>query len=159
MAIARELALTDAERDEILDSEWNLRIATHSPSGRINLTPLWFVWHDDKVWTYCRGQKVVNLRANPDCTVLIDRAERFAELQGVMIQGRAEVLEDADAEAAAPGLDRVRVLFGTKYAGGHGEPEGAEPTPNTASARGRTARWLVITPTSTVTWDNHKLPK
>ena len=46
MALPRDLALTDEERDEILASEWNMRISTVSPSGRINATPLWFapIW-------------------------------------------------------------------------------------------------------------------
>ena len=55
MALSRDLALTDDERDEILSSEWNMRISTVSPSGRINSTPLWFAWHDGRIWAYCRG--------------------------------------------------------------------------------------------------------
>ena len=108
MAISKELSLTDEERDAILDAEWNMRISTISPSGRINATPLWFVWHGGKVWAYCRGQKIGNLRRNPNCTVLVDRAEQFRELQGIMIQGEARILEDAEAEAADPELAEVR---------------------------------------------------
>src|SRR3954452_21513429 len=124
MALSRDLALTDAERDEILSSEWNMRISTVSPSGRINATPLWFAWHDGKDWAYSRGQKVENLRRRPQCTVLVDRAVTFPELQGIMIQGDALVLEDAGAEAAQSGLDEVRAIMGRKYHGGHGGPEG-----------------------------------
>ena len=72
MAISKELSLTDEERDAILDAEWNMRISTISPSGRINATPLWFVWHGGKVWAYCRGQKIANLRRNPTCTIVVD---------------------------------------------------------------------------------------
>ena len=159
MAISRELSLTDEERDAILDAEWNMRISTISPSGRINATPLWFVWHAGKVWAYCRGQKVGNLRRNPNCTVLVDRAERFRELQGIMIQGEARILEDAEAEAADPDLSEVRALHGRKYDGGHGEPASdGDPPPMAASARGRSWRWVAITPTHIVTWDNNKLP-
>lgn len=158
MPIRPDLALTPQEQDEILRSEWNMRISTVSPSGRANLTPLWFVWHDDRVWSYCRGQKVDNLRRDPRCTVLVDRAVRFQELQGVMIQGDAVVLEDTAAEQAETGLVEVRRLYGIKYHGGHGENAEAEPAPMAASARGRSWRWVVITPTTTVTWDNTKLP-
>ncbi len=158
MAISKALALSPHQQEQILTDEWNMRISTTSPSGRINCTPLWFVWHEGRVWAYCRGQKVVNLRRDPRCTVLVDRAERFPELQGIMIQGDAEVLEDSRAEAAADGLARVRELYGHKYAGGHGEPAGTPPSPMAAVARGSTARWVVITPVQTVTWDNTKLP-
>ena len=52
-----------------------------------------------------------------------------------MFQGKATVLEDAEAEAAEPGMEEVRWQMGTKYAGGHGES--AEPRKNESSARGR----------------------
>jgi hypothetical protein len=163
MPLSADLALTAAEQDRILADEWNMRICTTSPSGRINATPLWFVWHGGQVWAYCRGQKVGNLRRDPRCTVLVDKAERFRELQGIMIQGEARILEDAAAEAADPALAEVRRIYGRKYAGGHGEPvttdaTSGEPAPMAASARGRSWRWVVITPTHTVTWDNTKLP-
>jgi hypothetical protein len=137
---------------------WNMRIATVGPGSRINLTPLWFGWAGGHIYTHCRGQKVVNLRRNPVATILVDRNERFPELQGAMFQGRATVLEDAAAEAADPHLAEVRVQMGTKYAGGHGQPA-AEAAPNMATARGRTARWVRFEPTHVVTWDNFKLDR
>jgi hypothetical protein len=74
-----------------------------------------------------------------------------------MIQGAATILEDADAEAAEPALATVREIMGRKYHGGHGGAAGGEPTPMAASARGRSWRWVKITPTHIVTWDNTKL--
>lgn len=159
MGLSPDLALTADEQDEMLASEWNMRISTVSPSGRINCTPLWFVWHRGTIWAYCRGRKVDNLRRDPRCTVLVDRNERFPELQGIMIQGDARILEDAAAEEGDPDLVEVRRIYGRKYAGGHGEPSDPDdPAPMAASARGRTWRWVAIRPTHTVTWDNTKLP-
>ena len=155
MPIPRELSLTSAELDELMLLSWNMRIASVGPGTRINLTPLWFGWAGGKIYTFCRGQKVVNLRRNPVATVLVDRNERFPELQGAMFQGRATVLEDAAAEAADPDLETVRLQMGRKYAGGHAEPR--EPQRNAATARGRHWRWVVITPDRTVTWDNTKI--
>ena len=159
MALSRDLALTPEEQDEILRSEWNMRIATVSPSGRVNLTPLWFVWHAGRIWAYCRGQKVENMRRDPRCTVLVDRNERFPELQGIMIQGDVTILEDATAEEAEPELAEVRRIYARKYNGGHGEPAIDDPPPMAASARGRNWRWIVVTPVTVVTWDNNKLPR
>lgn len=155
MPIPKELQLTDEQLDEIMTSTWNMRIATIGPGARINLTPLWFGWGGGKIYTYCRGQKVENLRRNPDATILVDLNDRFPELQGAMFQGKAQVLEDADMEAAEPDLEEVRMQMGAKYAGGHGEP--AEARRNDSSARGRNWRWVVFTPDRKVTWDNFKL--
>ena len=60
------------------------------------------------------------------------------------MQGSATVLEDADAEAADPGLAEARVQMGRKYNGGHGQPPAADPPPNSATARGRNGRWMVF---------------
>ena len=155
MPIPRELALTPEQLDELMTASWNMRIATVGPGTRINLTPLWFGWAGGKIYTYCRGQKVVNLRRNPVATILVDRNERFPELQGAMFQGRATVLEDADAEAADPDMETVRMQMGSKYAGGHGES--AAPRRNESTARGRHWRWVRFEPTRTVTWDNKKI--
>ena len=158
--IPKELSLTDEQVDEMMTSTWNMRVATIGPGTRINVTPLWFGWAGGKIYFYCRGQKIVNLRRNPECTVLVDRNERFPELQGAMFQGTAAVLEDAAAEEADPHLEEARWQMGTKYAGGHGEaaPASGERVRNGATARGSKWRWVVVTPDRTVTWDNFKLP-
>jgi hypothetical protein len=157
MAIAKELALHPGQIEQILLSEWNMCIATVGPGRRINLTPMWFGWAGGKIYTYARGQKVVNLRQNPNCTVLVDRNEKFPELQGIMMLGQGRVLEDAAAERADPYLAEVRAQMGRKYNGGHGQPPAADPQPFSATAGGSTRRWVVFTPETTVTWDNFKL--
>ena len=157
MAIAKELALDQEQIEKILLNEWNMRIATVGPGRRINLTPMWFGWAGRKIYTHARGQKVVNLRQNPNCTVLVDRNEKFPELQGIMMLGRGRVLENAAAEQADPYLTEVCVQMGKKYNGGHGKPPMADPQSFSATASGSTRRWIVITPETIVTWDNFKL--
>jgi nitroimidazol reductase NimA-like FMN-containing flavoprotein (pyridoxamine 5'-phosphate oxidase superfamily) len=157
MALPRELALSDAQVDEIMTTQWNMRVATLGPGVRINLTPMWFGWAGGRVYFYARGQKVVNLRRQAECTVLVDRNEKFPELQGIMLQGQARVLETAEDEQADPYLDAVRVQMGRKYNGGHGQPPAADPPPFAATARGRNRRWVVLAPEHRVSWDNHRL--
>lgn len=155
--ISKKLALSDDQLGELMTSTWNMRIATLGPGSRINLTPMWFGWGGARIYTYGRGQKVVNLRRNPECSVIVDRNEKFPELQGAMFQGSARVLEDRAAEEADPDLGAVRVQMGQKYAGGHGQPAPAEPPPNQATASGPSSRWIVFEPDRLVTWDNFKL--
>jgi nitroimidazol reductase NimA-like FMN-containing flavoprotein (pyridoxamine 5'-phosphate oxidase superfamily) len=157
MALPRELALDATQIDEMMTQQWNMRIASLGPREFINLTPMWFGWAGGRVYFYGRGQKIVNLRRAPACSVLVDRNEKFPELQAVMIQGKARVLEDAAAEAADPHLVQARVQMGRKYNGGHGQPAVAEPPPNGATAGGRNRRWVVVVPDRIVTWDNFKL--
>lgn len=161
MALPTELALTPDELDELMLSTWVMRIATIGPRSRIHVTPMWFGWAGGRIYLTGRGQKVVKLRRTPTCTVIVDRNERFPELQGAMFQGRATVLEDAAAEAADPHLEEARWQMGAKYHGGHGEPGDSLPpgerVRNDATARGRNRRWIVVVPDRLVTWDNFKL--
>ena len=157
--IPAELGLTAEELDELMTTSWNMRVATVGPGQRINVTPLWFGWAGGRVYFFGRGQKVANLRRNPVCTVLVDRNERFPELEGAMFQGHATVLESAEDEDADPHLDDVRWQMGAKYAGGHGEaiPSGNQRIRYPMTAVGRSARWVVFEPDRLITWDNHKL--
>jgi nitroimidazol reductase NimA-like FMN-containing flavoprotein (pyridoxamine 5'-phosphate oxidase superfamily) len=156
MPTPAELALTPAELDEMMSTSWNMRIATVGPGTRINLTPLWFGWAGGNIYFYCRGQKIANLRRNPTATILVDRNERFPELQGAMFQGHAVVLEDVEAEKADPHLAAAQAQMGDKYAGGHGE---ARTDYSLRSARGRHWRWVRFEPSRQVTWDNFKLSR
>ncbi|HZU76653.1 MAG TPA: pyridoxamine 5'-phosphate oxidase family protein [Dehalococcoidia bacterium] len=155
--ISRKLALTPEELDELMNTSWNMRIATLGPGRRINLTPLWFGWVKGKIYFVCRGQKVVNLRRNPNATVLVDKNERFPELIGAMFQGTAKVLESAEDENADPDLEAARLQMGAKYQGGHGERADGPPPRNNATAAGETNRWVVFTPERLISWDNHKI--
>lgn len=157
MPIPAELSLTPDELDELMTTSWNMRVATIGPGSRINLTPLWFGWAGGNIYFYCRGQKVANLRRNPVATVLVDRNERFPELQGVMFQGRAVVLEDSAAEQADANLAAAKAQMGDKYLGGHGEAGRNEYGGRTA--RGRHWRWVRFEPAHAVSWDNTKLSR
>jgi nitroimidazol reductase NimA-like FMN-containing flavoprotein (pyridoxamine 5'-phosphate oxidase superfamily) len=157
MPISKKLALSDDQLEELMQSSWNMRIATLGPGTRINVTPMWFGWAGGKIFTYGRGQKVVNVRRNQNCTVIVDRNEKFPELQAAMFQGKARVLETSEEESAEPDMNEVRLQMGIKYAGGHGQPAPENPEPNKASAGGKNNRWIVFTPVRLVTWDNFKL--
>src|SRR3989442_3789033 len=51
--------------------------------------------------SYGKAQKVVNIRRNPKVALMMETGDSYAELRGVMIRGRCEILEDAGAVRAA----------------------------------------------------------
>ena len=87
MPISKRLAMTEDRLIDLMMNTWNMRIATIGPGVEINLTPMWFGWAEGKIFTYGRGQKVVNVRRNPVCSIIVDRNERFPELQAAMFKG------------------------------------------------------------------------
>ncbi len=157
MPISKKLALSEDQLEELMTSSWNMRIATIGPGHHINLTPMWFGWAGGHVYTYGRGQKVLNLRRNSECSIIVDRNELFPELQAATFQGDAFVLEDETAEEADEYLVEARKQMGVKYNGGHGGPVSENPKPNQSTASGTTNRWIVFKPRKMVSWDNFKL--
>ena len=114
MSLPREIALSPDQLEDMMLTTWNIRIATHGPGEHINLTPMWFGWAGSKVYMTARGQKVVNLRQNSNCTLLLDHNEKFPELMGIMMRATAKVLEDKATEDAAascrsPGPDGCKI--------------------------------------------------
>lgn len=134
-------------------TETRCRIATIGPGTDINLTPMTFGWADGKVFIFGRGQKVANLRRNPQATVLVDVGAEWFELQGIMMHGQARVLETQEEEALDPNLAKAQLNLGHK----HGLVEAGQTKAYAATAAGNSRRWIVFTPTNVVSWDNQQL--
>lgn len=152
--IAASLRMTEAEIDELMRETSRIRIATIGPGSDINLTPMTFGWAGGRVYIFGRGQKVANLRRNQTATVLVDVGEAWRELKGVMMRGRARILEDEAAEAADPHLEEAQLDVGAKSGL---RAESGAIKPHAASASGRSRRWIVFEPERIVSWDNSRL--
>lgn len=151
--ISASLQLSEDEIEQILTRESRLRIATVGPGEDINLTPMTFGYAGGLIYIFARGQKIANLRRNPTATILVDTGEAWRELQGIMLRGKAKVLETEADEQADALLGAAQLNLGAK----HGMIENGETKPYSATASGRSRRWIVFTPHSVVSWDNSKL--
>lgn len=88
------------------------RVATAGSSGVPHVVPVCHVLANGKVYfgSGDDGRKVKNLRENPRVTLTVDLyADHWAALRGVMIQGRARLIE------RGPRFRRVRDLLYRKY--------------------------------------------
>ena len=152
--IAANLRMTESEIDTLMREQSRIRIATIGPGSDINLTPMTFGWAGGRIYIFGRGQKVANLRRNSTATILVDVGEAWRELKGVMMRGRAWVLEDAAAEATDAHLAEAQLNIGVKS--GLADEDG-NPKPHAVSASGRSRRWIVFEPRHIVSWDNARL--
>ena len=151
--ISDELKLTDTQIDELMSSVARCRIATVGPGTDINLTPMTFGWAEGKVYIFGRGQKIANLRRSPTATILVDVGESWRSLKGIMMRGRARVIESAEEESQDVALAAAQLNLGQK----HNLRSGNEVMLYTASASGKSRRWIVFQPESVVTWNNEQL--
>ena len=92
--------------------------------------------------SYAKAQKVLNIRRNPKVGLMVEAGGSYAELKGVMVRGRCEIIEGADAVR-----DAWAVI------------SGATATPRRRETNDSAAKRVVlkVTPHKTVTWDHTKL--
>lgn len=138
----------DAERDAFLAAERTCRVATSGPDGP-HATPLWFVWHDRKLWLYSivRSRRWADLQRDPRIGVVVDAGVDYLELRGVEVSGRAEIVGEVPRTGEAHDeLAEVEAEFVRRYAGGATE----------MFHDGRHA-WLRVTPDKITSWDFRKL--
>ena len=96
----RELIRMDAEEvAAFIDEQKSLQVACIGDDGWPHLTTLWFAIVDSCLafGTYSRSQKIMNLRRNPRISVLLEDGLIYEELRGVMITGRAVLVDEPDS--------------------------------------------------------------
>ena len=115
------------------------RIATAGAAGVSHLVPVCHVLQGGKLYLGSgkRGRKIRNVHANPRLTLTVDDyAEDWAALRGVMVQGRARVIE------RGPRFRRIRRALYRKYS----------QYPTDAALSESDSLILELTPTHVFTW-------
>ena len=90
----RELIqMTDDEMHAFIEEQKSLQVSCIGADGWPHLTTLWFAVVDQKIVfeTYTRSQKILNLRRNPNITLLLEDGIVYEKLRGVMIKGMARL--------------------------------------------------------------------
>ncbi len=97
---------------ELIQWERVCRVATAGRRGMPHLVPVCHVLHGGKIYFASGddGRKVKNLKENPRVTVTVDcYSDAWANLKGVMVQGRARLIE------RGPRFRKIRALLYKKY--------------------------------------------
>src|SRR3984957_2457445 len=132
-----------AEVDAFLAEQRTCRLATASELGP-HLTPLWYLWDGTALWltSIISSQRWTDLPRDPRVAVLVDAGEEYAELRGVELRGRVEIVGEVPRTGLPePRLDEPERLFARKYAGG-----------DVMDHDGRHA-WLRLAPDKIASWD------
>ncbi|MSO38410.1 MAG: pyridoxamine 5'-phosphate oxidase [Acidimicrobiia bacterium] len=93
-----QIKMTESEAMAFLRAGRDLQVASINDDGTPHLVTLWyeFVGSDLCFLTFGRSQKVMNLRRDPRMTALVATGEKYEELRGVSIAGRAEIDDSPD---------------------------------------------------------------
>lgn len=141
--------MSPAEVDRFLAERHTATMCTINVDGSIHAVAMWYGFCDGQlaVQTKAKSQKVQNVRRDPRMTCLVEAGERYEELRGVELVGRAKIVDDLEQ------LWEVGVSVYGRYV----EPytEAARPVV-AAMLNNRVA--VVLQVERTVSWDHRKLP-
>ncbi|HSM02636.1 MAG TPA: pyridoxamine 5'-phosphate oxidase family protein [Acidimicrobiia bacterium] len=154
----RDISFTSEELASFLEEEKTLIVTTLGRGGRAHTVPMWYFMEEGKVVfrSFTKSQKIVNLRRDPRITVLVERGLAYAELQGVMIQGTARLVDGVE--------DRSYVLQSYRRLAARYPMVGPDPVDLAPEALeeafGRFApknTAVIVEPDRVVSWDHTKL--
>ncbi|VAV96469.1 hypothetical protein MNBD_ACTINO01-2015 [hydrothermal vent metagenome] len=152
----KDITMNDAEIQEFLGSGARiLEVASINKDGTPHLAPMWFTLDDGRIVfrSFTKSQKIVNLMRDPRLTVLVETGDFYAELQGVMIKGKAKLVTDPAYVLEIYGKLAARYPFsGT-------EPQALSPE-ELEAAFGRFASKntaVIVEPIKVTSWDHRKL--
>lgn len=89
------------ERATFFEASRTLIVTSLGKNGNAHSAPMWYFVEDGKIVfrSFTKSQKIVNLRRDPRITVLVETGLAYAELQAVMTQGTARLIDGADDPA------------------------------------------------------------
>ena len=142
----QQIRLSADEQAEFFRERKKAALATIDKDGFPHVVAMNYFVLDGAFYmtSYGKAQKVVNVRRNSKVALMIEAGDDYAELRGVMIRGRCEILED---EAS------VR----TAFEGRAGAQANASPVQPGALASAPKRVVLKIVPEKVVSWDHRKL--
>ena len=146
-----QIALSDAELEELLASERVAIVTSLGSRGWPHSMPLWFVAREGEVWiwTYAKSQKVRNLERDPRATVLVETGHEYGELRGAMIEAEAEIRRDFETVLGFAEDLTVRYAEGISSVEGDAKAALESQAPKRVAIRFKAVR--------TATWDHRKL--
>ena len=142
----RRIQLNADEQAAFLREHRKAALATLDKDGYPHVVAMNFLAKDGAFYmtSYGKAQKVVNIRRNPKVALMIEAGNAYAELRGVMVRGRCEISEGAEA---------VRAVFAA-MAEARGTTA-ARPRGSADSAPKRVV--LKVIPEKITSWDHSKL--
>jgi len=151
--------MTHAEASNWLERGENCSLATIDRDGYPHIVAMAYaVDRGDIVMTsFAKAQKILNLRRNPRAAIMVESGKAYHSLKGVMVRGRAEIIENTDAVLNVLSLVTRRMAQATSSRAQRGADVNDQIT---QQARGLAAKRVVIRlrPEKWASWDHSKLP-
>ncbi|TFG91857.1 MAG: pyridoxamine 5'-phosphate oxidase [Myxococcales bacterium] len=153
MPSRRELIrMSEDELQSFVRSNKTIIINSIGPGGYPHPMPMWFAVDDDgsvRMTTFRKSQKVLNIGRDPKVSLLVESGEEYNQLRGVVIYGRARVVDDL--------AEVKRTLLAISGIGELTDPEARKAADAAISKTAAKRVAILIRPETIVSWDHSKL--
>lgn len=146
------IQMSPADVNAFLRSHKTVIIVSNGPGGFPHPMPMWFAVDDDNtVWmtTFRKSQKILNLTRDPRVSLLVEAGDQYDQLQGVVVYGRAEIVDELEAVKAV--LKRVGGV------GDSPDPKAREMADRVITGTASKRVLIKVRPDKVVSWDHRKL--
>lgn len=102
-----------AQIEAVLAQAVTAKLATANPkTAQPHVVPVWFWWDGERIWisAFSSTRKVKELRLNRRCSILVEPLPGSGGLQGVLLEGVAELIDD-DRERVAQLSARIYARY------------------------------------------------
>lgn len=162
--------MTREEIDGFVAESRTMILCSIGKDGVPHPMPMWYGVEPQGVivmTTFTKSQKILNLERDPRVSLLVEAGEQYAELQGVVLYGAAELVRETPAvlDILAQVTARSAVTQGAARSAGSQSAARSAGTASVdspalragleATARKRTG--IRVRPTTIVSWDHRKL--
>ena len=109
----KSIQLAPEEIRRFMDEGRTAMLATNGRDGYPHLIAMWYAVKDGDLvmTTYGKSQKAVNIRRDPRATMMWEAGTSYNKLAGLMIRGRAEIVDDPVASVdACPVVEMVATV-------------------------------------------------
>lgn len=144
------IALTPEEQREYLETSHTIILSSIDKRGYPHSVAMWYAADPDGtvlMTTYAKSQKILNLRRDPRCSLLLESGRTYEELKGLLIRGRATL--DPNVEHVLDLLERVHRKYNKAMT-----VEGVRE-----AMRGQASKRVLVRihPEHVASWDHRKL--
>jgi PPOX class probable F420-dependent enzyme len=147
------IVMSDDEVRAFLDASKTIILTSIGPGGYPHPMPMWFGLDPDgsvRMTTFRASQKVKNLKRDPRVSLLAESGVEYAELMGVVLYGRAQVIDDLDT------VTQTLVSVTTRGQPAL-DPAAREGMKKVVAGTAAKRVCILVSPERVVSWDHRKL--
>jgi PPOX class probable F420-dependent enzyme len=147
------IEMSEPEVREFLEGSKTIILISNGVGGFPHPMPMWFGLDPDgtvRMTTFRASQKVKNLKRDPRVSLLAESGEQYAELMGVVLYGRAQIVDDLDV------VTQTLVAVSTRGQPAL-DPAAREGMKKVVAKTAAKRVCILVTPERVVSWDHRKL--